>query len=101
VRLLLWYFGAVYLFGPLVLTPLTGGESLIGYALPFLIFDFSNWSMFTFGCWAWLGWFVISFFIWVMHQFIRMTIRHNLRRVRAQALFQQTYRQCQRNSATG
>jgi hypothetical protein len=27
-----------------------------------------------------------------MHQFIRMTLRYNLRKVRAQGLFHQTYR---------
>jgi hypothetical protein len=83
---------AVYLFGPLLLAPLTGGDSLFCYVLPFLIFDFSNWNLFSIGCWAWLGWFVISLFISTMHQFIRMTLRYNLRKVRAQGHFQQTYR---------
>jgi hypothetical protein len=65
---------------------------LVLYVGPFLIFDFQHWNNFTLGCWAWLGWFVVSLFVWTMHQFIRMTLRYNLRKVRAQGLFHQTYR---------
>ena len=90
MRLLLWYIAAIYLFGPLIAAPLTGGESLFLYVMPFFVFDFTDWNTFTIGCWAWLAWFVASFLIWTIHQFIRMTIRHNVRKLRAQALFQQT-----------
>ena len=92
MRLLLWYFAAVYLFGPLLLAPLTGGDSLFCYVMPFFIFDFADWNIFTIGCWAWLGWFVVSAFVWTMHQFIRMTVRHNIRKLNARTFLQQTYR---------
>jgi hypothetical protein len=92
VRLLLWYTAAIYLFGPLLAAPFTGGDSLIFYILPFMIFDFQDWNTFTMGCWSWLGWFVVSLFVWTIHQFIRMTIRYNARKLRANALFQQTLR---------
>jgi hypothetical protein len=81
VRLLLWYFVAVYLFLPASAAPFTGGASLMGYVLPFLFFDFRDWSTFTVGCWSLLGWFGIAFFLWIIHQFIRYTIRYNLRRL--------------------
>ena len=92
MRLLLWYFAAVYLFGPLLAAPLTGGDSLFFYVLPFCILDFSNASIFSAGCWAWLGWFVVSLFVWNIHQFIRGTIRYNVRKLNARAFIQQSYR---------
>lgn len=92
MRLLAWYFAAVYLFGPLLLAPLTGGDSLFFYVTPFLVFDFSNLNLFTVGCWAWLGWFVVSLFVWTIHQFLRMTIRYNVRKLNTRTFIQQSYR---------
>lgn len=91
MRLLLWYIAAVYLFGPLLAAPFTGGGSLFFYILSFMIFDFASWNTFVEACWFWLGWFGIALLCWTIHQFIRMTIRHNLRKLRAEALFQQVW----------
>ena len=60
--------------------------------MPFFIFDFGNWNIFTIGCWTWLGWFVLSLFVWTMHQFIRMTVRYNVRKFAGRSFVQQTYR---------
>lgn len=92
MRLLLWYVAAVYLFGPLLAAPLTGGDSLFCYVLPFFIFDFTDEHIFVLGCWAWLGWFVVSLFVWTIHLFIRMTIYYNVRKLSGRALIKQAYR---------
>jgi hypothetical protein len=89
VRLFFWYVAAVYFFGPILAAPFTGGASLVAYVFPFLIFDFRNWNDWVMGCWSVLGLFVIALFLFLIHQFIRLTIRHHVRRFRAMQIYRE------------
>jgi hypothetical protein len=90
VRLLIWYVAAIYIFGPLFAAPFTGGASLSFYLLPFFVFDFTNWNNWVMGCWTVAGWLGTAGLLFGVHQFIRLTVRHHMRKYRAKLLFQQS-----------
>jgi hypothetical protein len=91
VRLLLWYIVAVFLIGPLIAAPFSGGASLGFYVVPFLVFDFRDWDKFTIGCYSVLGFLAVALLFWAIHQFVRMTIRYQMRRLHTAQLYRRTH----------
>jgi hypothetical protein len=85
---LLWYIVAVFLIGPLVAAPFTGGGSLGLYLAPFMLLtgDTDKAPLVILAAWL-----LPALLLWSVHLFIRMTIRYQMRRVHTAQLYRRTH----------